>query len=350
MDSGEIDWQNVKRILVIKLRSIGDTVLSTPSLIALRRFVPNAQIDILLEDWVAPLLDGFDAVDNVIIAGPGSAERLKTAWKLCRGRYDVAFNLHGGTTATFFAAASRAKHRIGYADYQYSFLYNHLLSTASDFWGTEFTHSAEQQLALLGLVGVPVEDRPKSKLVVNEVAMEKVGTTFASGWFNAGNFALFHPSSMFFTKQWATENFSRTAEFLAEKGLHTVAIASKNENKVLEELKKLSKVPITTFDDLSLPEITALASKARLFVGNDSGIAHIAAAVNTPSVVIFGSSNRNHWRPWTDAPNEIVFEEFPCQPCPGYECKEFGEPRCILSVKRESVFAAIERVLSAANS
>jgi len=341
----EIDWLKVKRVLVVKLRSIGDTVLATPSLIALRRFIPNAQIDILLEGWVAPLLDGFDAVDNVIKVGKGSAERLKVALELRRRKYDVAFNLHGGTTATFFTAASRAEHRVGYADYQYAFLYNHLLSSASDFWQTEFTHSAEQQLALLGFVGVPVEDRPKSRLAVTETAAEQVRTACVSGWYDDGNFALLHPSSAFATKQWPTENFARTAEYLAEKGLHTIAIASKNERKVLEDLKRESKVPVTTFDDLTLPEIIALASKARLFVGNDSGIAHIAAAVQTPTVVIFGSSNRNHWRPWTDAPNEIVFEEFACQPCPGYECKEFGEPRCILSVKPGAVFDAIERVL-----
>jgi ADP-heptose:LPS heptosyltransferase len=85
---------------------------------------------------------------------------------------------------------------------------------------------------------------------------------------------------------------------------------------------------------------------AELVVGTDSGIAHIAAAVGRPSVVIFGSSNREHWRPWTDAPNEIVFVEFDCQPCPGYECKEFGEARCIQSVPVRSVEAAIERVLA----
>ena len=107
-----------------------------------------------------------------------------------------------------------------------------------------------------------------------------------------------------------------------------------------------SRAPITAFDDLSLPEITALASRSSIFVGNDSGIAHIAAAVNTPSVVVFGSSNRDNWRPWTDAPNEIVFEPFPCQPCPGYVCKEFGEPRCILSVRPEQVFEAIDKVLA----
>lgn len=346
----DISWSGVKRILVVKIRSIGDTVLSTPSLVALRRFLPEAQIDILLEDWVAPLLDGFDSVDNVISVGKGSTERLKVALELRRRKYDVAFNLHGGTTATFFAAASRAKHRVGYADYQYPFLYNHLLSSASDFWQTEFTHSAEQQLALLGFVGVPVEDRPKSRLVITDAAAEKVRAACVSGWYEAGNFALLHPSSAFTTKQWPTENFARIAEYLAEKGLHTVAVASKNERKVLEGLKRESAVPVTTFDDLALPEITALASMASLFVGNDSGIAHIAAAVSTPSVVVFGSSNRNHWRPWTDSPHEIVFEPLPCQPCPGYTCAEFGEPKCILSVTPDAVFAAVERVLSPTNS
>ena len=99
-------------------------------------------------------------------------------------------------------------------------------------------------------------------------------------------------------------------------------------------------------DDLDLVRNqSALATRAKIFVGNDSGIAHIAAAVKTPSVVIFGSSNRNHWRPWTDAPNEIVYEEFACQPCAGYVCEEFGEPKCILSVKTENVIEAIENVL-----
>ncbi len=344
----EIDWNTVKRVLVVKLRSIGDTVLSTPSLIALRRFLPGVQIDILLEDWIAPLLTGHDAVDNVISVGKGSGERLRVAFELRRRKYDVAFNLHGGTTATFFTAASRAAHRVGYADYQYAFLYTHLLSSASDFWNTEFTHSAEQQLALLGFVGVPVDDGPKTILRISEDAAARARTACESGRHDAGTFALLHPSSLFATKQWPTENFARIAEFLAKHGIRTLAIASKNEKKVLEELRREAKVPVTTFDDLTLPEIAALAAEAKLFVGNDSGIAHIAAAVGTPSVVIFGSSNRNHWRPWTDASNEIVFEEFACQPCAGYECKEYGEPRCILSVQTSAVEAAIERVIEKA--
>ncbi|MBK9528292.1 MAG: glycosyltransferase family 9 protein [Acidobacteria bacterium] len=347
MTANEIDWPNVRRVLVVKLRSIGDTVLSTPSLIALRRFLPDAQIDILLEDWVAPVLDGFDAVDNVISVGKGSSERLKTAWKLRGQKYDVAINLHGGTTATMFVRASGAPHRIGYSYYQYPFLYNYLLSSAADFWKREKTHSAEQQLALIGFVGVPVDSLPKTRLAANERSIETIRERHPKFETSDLKFTLLHPSTAFFTKQWPTENFARTAEFLAERGFQAVAVGSKSESKVLDDLKSLSMVPVTTFDDLTLPEITVLASKAKVFVGNDSGIAHIAAAVGTPSVVVFGSSNRDHWRPWTDAPNEIVFEPFACQPCPGYECKEFGDSRCIRDIPPSAVFTALERVLSA---
>jgi len=337
-----VDWTSVRRVLVIRLRSIGDTVLATPSLIALRRFLPDARIDILLEDWVAPLLDGFDAVDNVITVGPGLSDRIRAAGEIRRNRYDIAFNLHGGTTATFLTYATGARNRVGYSHYSYSFLYNHILSSSADYWQKEHTHSAEQQLALLGFVGVPVKDQPKTRLAVTSEAAALLAEKFRP----AKPYALFHPASLFFTKEWAPENFARVAEFLAERGTETVAVAAKNEREVLLKLQEASNVPITIFDDLSLPEITALASRACLFVGNDSGIAHIAAAVAAPAVVIFGSSNRDHWHPWTDSPSEIVFHPLKCQPCPGYECKEFGEPKCILSVTPDQVFGAIERVLA----
>jgi len=337
-----IEWSSVRRVLVVRLRSIGDTVLATPSLIALRRFLPDAKIDVLLEDWVAPVLDGFEAVDRVVPIGKGTLERFKTARALCKTRYDVVFDLHGGTTASLIVRATGARHRVGYSHYRYSSLYTELLSSSADFWKQAVTHSAEQQLALAGFAGVPVEDRPRTSLAVTDAALSSIENRLN---IENSSFALLHPSAAFATKQWPAENFARVSEYLAARGIKRVAIAAKHERAVLDRLTAASRVPVLTFDDLTLPEITALASKAKLFIGNDSGIAHIAAAVNTPSVVIFGSSNRDHWRPWTDAPNEIVFHPFDCQPCPGYECKVFGEPRCILSVPPENVIAAIDRLL-----
>ncbi|MEO5858691.1 MAG: glycosyltransferase family 9 protein [Pyrinomonadaceae bacterium] len=345
-----IDWTLVQRVLVIRLRSIGDTVLSTPSLLALRRFLPNAQIDILLEDWVEPLLEGSELVDNVLSIGKGSMSRVSTALELRRNKYDIVFNLHGGTTSTFLTRFSSARYRIGYKNYQYSSLYTDLLSSSSDFWEVEKTHSAEQQLALLGFAGVPVSDRPRSLLRVSREASDQIDKLLSQRGIGDEQFALIHPSTAFVTKQWASENFARIAEYLAACGIKRVAVATKAEIQTLNKVVNASRVPIIAFDDLTLPQITALAYKAVLFIGSDSGIAHIAAAVGTPTVVIFGSSNRDHWRPWTDASNEIVFEKFDCQPCPGYRCEMYGEPRCIQSVSTESVIAAIDRVLKKAST
>ena len=349
MRNGAIDWRGVQRVLVVRLRSIGDTVLSTPSLIELKRFLPDARVDILLEDWVAPVLDGFAAVDDVISVGSSNSARFTTARRLRSKKYDVAINLHGGTTATFFTFASGARYRIGFRNYQYAFFHNILVGSPAEYWGRPRVHSVEQQLALLGSVGVPVRKDVRTSLAITAGAVEsleqKVSAKSAQSLSQLAPFALVHPAAAFATKQWSFENFARTVEFLRLKGLSAVAIAARDERGILDELHAGTEVPLLMFDDLTLPEITALASKARLFVGNDSGIAHIAAAVGTPSVVVFGSSNRDHWRPWTDAPNEIVFNEFSCQPCPGHECREFGEPRCILGVTTSQVFEAIERVV-----
>jgi lipopolysaccharide heptosyltransferase II len=341
------DWTQVRRVLVVRLRSIGDTVLATPSLAALRRFLPEARIDLLLEDWVAPLLAGFDAVDEIITVAPGSTSaRLRVARRLRAARYDVAYNLHGGTTATLLVRASGARQRVGYAAYQYGFLYNHLAPPAAELWQQTQTHSAEQQLALLGWTGVPVSDRPPARLCVTPAADASVRAKLrAAGLDEPQPFCLIHPAAAFDSKQWATENFARVVEHLAARGFAAVAVAAPKERAVLARLHELTTVPLITSTDLTLPELVALAARAHLFVGNDSGVAHIAAAVRTPVVVIFGSSNVAHWRPWTHAPAAVVREEMPCAPCPGYTCAEFGAAQCIRRVTVERVIAAIAAVL-----
>src|ERR1043165_7253126 len=158
------DWSSVRKVLVIRLRSIGDTVLMTPSLVALRRFLPHAKIHVLLEDWVAPLLDGSNLIDRVISIPPhGNAARARLARELHRSNYDVVYNLHGGTTATFLARATGAKHRVGFTTYQYSRLHNHAAPSPLEIWQRPTLHSAEQQLALIGWTGVPVTDRPPDR-------------------------------------------------------------------------------------------------------------------------------------------------------------------------------------------
>ena len=339
------DWSSVRKVLVIRLRSIGDTVLTTPSLFALRRFLPHAKIHILLEDWVAPLLDGSPLVDQIIsIPRHGNSARARVARELHRTSYDVVYNLHGGTTATFLTRASGATHRVGYGHYQYARLHNHVAPSSQNIWSRPTLHSVEQQLALIGWTGVPVSDRPGTQLAVSEKAAAAISSRLAAQVTAAEPIALIHPAAALETKRWPSENFARIVEAVAERGMCPVVIVSANEKQVLQSVGAQTSTPMISFDNLSLPEVTALAARARLFVGNDSGIAHIAGAVNTPCVVIFGSSNVAHWRPWTTNKNEVVREELPCQPCHGYFCSEFEKPKCILSVPVERVVAAIDRI------
>jgi predicted lipopolysaccharide heptosyltransferase III len=326
------DWGTTRRILLVRLRSIGDAVLTTPTITALRRFLPDAQIDILLEDWVAPVLEGFPGLDNIITFSPGNIfGRFKTIRKLRRNNYDVIYNLHGGTTSTFLTWLAGAKHKVGFGHYRYGFLYDHLSIPALDFWQSADLHSAEQQLALIGWTGVPVSDRPRTSLTVSAAADKTIAEKLKNAGVTEGApLALFHPAAAFSSKQWAAEKFVRVAEYLSAKGFALVAVAAADEESVLRALREAANAGISTFSDLSLPEITALAARSSLFVGNDSGIAHIAAAVDTKCVVIFGSSNIVHWRPYTGAPNEVVSAE--------------GK---IENVTVEAVIAAIEKILNA---
>jgi predicted lipopolysaccharide heptosyltransferase III len=339
------DWSQVRKVLLVRLRSIGDTVLATSAVNALRRFLPDAQIDILVEDWVAPVLAEHPGLSRVIRLERNSlAARARIAREIRVSGYEVVYNLHGGTTATFLTRASGARHRVGYGSYQYAKLHNHQAPSASFLWGQEKTHSVEQQLALLGWTGVPVTDRPATQLAIPESAAFVIEERLRDAKLEGKRLALIHPAAAFATKQWAPENFARVIEHLERAGFSSVAIVGPGQDKVLDELQNNCSAPITTFN-LSLPEVSALASRAKLFVGNDSGIAHMAAAVGTPSVVIFGSSNIAHWRPWSRAESEVVFEEMPCQPCHGYFCEQFEQPECILRVPVNRVVAAIERVL-----
>ena len=303
------------------------------------------QVDVLVEDWVAPVLNAHPQIDNVVVLErSGFIARARVARELRAANYDVVYNLHGGTTATFLTRATGARHRVGFKTYQYAQLHNHQAPSPLLLWGQQKTHSVEQQLALLGWTGVPVTDRPRTTLGIAPNAGASINQRLAEVGLADRKIALIHPAAAFATKQWSTENFARVVEHLAERGYAPIAVAAPHEQAILETLVESTSVPVLTLE-LSLPEVTALAARAQVFVGNDSGIAHIAAAVGTRSVVIFGSSNVAHWRPWNSSPAEVVYEQMACQPCHGYFCEKFAQPECILRVPVTRVTAAIDRVL-----
>src|SRR4029079_18489068 len=144
--------------------------------------------------------------------------RARAAHEIRSGHYDVVYNLHGGTTATFLTRATGARHRVGLKTYQYAQLHNHQAPSPLLLWGQQKTHSVEQQLALLGWTGVPVTDRPRTVLGIAPQAAENINQRLAAIGLADRKIALIHPAAAFATKQWAVENFARVVEYVAERG------------------------------------------------------------------------------------------------------------------------------------
>jgi predicted lipopolysaccharide heptosyltransferase III len=341
-----------QNILLVRLRSIGDTALMTPALSALKAWNPNARITVVTEPLSAPVLEAHPLVDELIVT-PRTGKGLKDALaraalirRLRRRQFDAAFNMHGGTTAAWIMRLSGARRRVGYPLPNTKFLLTDPAPAPQEIWGKPDIHCVEQQLGLLKFVGVPVAEVPRTSLAVAPPARARVRERLHREGV-ASDYAVVHPAAAFATKRWEAERFAEILARLAARGLHPVVVTAAPERAVAEAVRRALAANVTAafITDFSLAECMALIADCRLFVGNDSGPAHIAAGFARPLTVIFGSSNDVVWRPWTAAPHRVVRRRLPCVPCPGYVCHAFAEPECIKQVTVGEVEAAIDAVL-----
>ena len=322
-------------VAVIRLRSLGDTVLTTPALALLKRARPDLRIAMAVERPFDALLKGNPDIWRVLpmpakAGGRGLFGALRQIRKL---RPELCLNLHGGATSAWLTALSGARIRAGFGHFHFRFLYNVGIPRAQQVLRRGFddpVHTAEHHASAVFHLGAPVSDIPRAVLRAEPSPRDRP-------------YAVVHVTASYFTKQWATERFRRMGAFLRRAhGLESIMIAGPGEGSVLAELGDF-----TCLDGLSIDDLKSLLAGAELFVGNDSGPAHVAAAFGVPCVVIFGSSDSGVWGPWKTR-RVIVETPWDCKPCPGDRCYAFDEPRCILSVEVASVEAAIAKLLAGA--
>jgi ADP-heptose:LPS heptosyltransferase len=322
--------------VVIRLRSLGDTVLTTPALALLKQARPDLRIVLVVERPFDELLAGNPDVSRVlsISRSAGLSEKAGLLRQIRSEKPQLCLNLHGGSTSAWLTALSGARFRAGFRHYRSQFAYNERIPRAQEILnrGTnDPVHTAEHLASAVFHLGAPVAEIPRAKLHAKPVDPPlEIRRPYA----------VLHVTAAYFTKQWAAERFRKVAEFLRGRELEPVILAGPGEESALDEFPG-----IPGFAGRPLAWVQSVIAGAGLFVGNDSGPAHIAAAFGVPAVVIFGSSNSQVWRPWK-APHEVVETAWDCKPCPGDRCYAFDEPRCILSVETAAVCAAIERLLA----
>ncbi len=298
----------MRRVLLIRLRSIGDTVLMTPCLAALKAFRPDIEIAVLMEPLSAPVLEDHPLVDKLFVSEKYLASRMRFIAKPRRERFDVAFNMHGGATATIIARLAGARHSVGYRGHRHSWMLSHRAPSPDVILGRARIHSVEQQLALLHWTGVPwPASRPQLSLTISDEAQASVRKRLMMIKAPQSGFAAIAPAAAMESKRWTTGGFAAVADHLSERwNLPGIIIAGPGQESVAQKVSEAARSHPHVIGGLSLKELMALIEMAQLFVGNDSGPMHIAAALRRPVVVVFGSSNATVWHPWTDAPYRVV--------------------------------------------
>jgi ADP-heptose:LPS heptosyltransferase len=261
------------RAAVIRLRSLGDCVLTTPALDILKRARPDLEIAVVVEDRFRSVFEGNPDVACIL---PPSLRELR-AWKpvLC-------LNLHGGTRSARLTALCGARIRAGFEHFPNQFLYNLRIPKAQQILGTaRKVHTAEHLASAAFHLGAPLTAIPRAKL-------------FARAADVPAPLTVIHPFAAEPAKTWPHANFLKIAAQLP----HVVFIGGPADDfTAFRQYPTLSGAP--------LDEIKSLLARAPLFIGNDSGPAHMAAAFGIPSVVLFAASDPVIWGPWK-TPAEVL--------------------------------------------
>lgn len=265
------------RILVIRLRSLGDCVLTTPALDLLKRFRPDLAVAVAVEDRFRAVFEANPDIYEILPPSLGAVRRW--APRLC-------LNLHGGTRSAWMTALSGARRRAGFGHFRMQAVYNVRIPRAQQILGQERkVHTAEHLASAMFYLGVPVSEVPRAKLVAARAGV-------------AANTAVIHAVASAPEKAWPAERFAEAAERLRASGFDPVFIgAAADDLSPFHAFRTLAGAP--------LGEVKSLLAGAAVFLGNDSGPAHMASALGVPAVVIFGASDPAIWGPWR-ATAEVV--------------------------------------------
>ena len=342
-----LDWSRVKRVLLVRLRSIGDTVLMTPCLQALKDWQPAVEISVVTEPAAAPVLEGHSLVDQLFVTTKALTSRISLTARLRSKGFDLAFNLHGGSTAMFMTAMSGAKHTFGFRGQQGSWLLSERAPAPDVLLGRKRIHSVEQQLALLSCAGVPAPQQPRLSLAISSDAgasarTKLIGAGLSVASLTSGRFAIIAPGAAFESKRWGAREFASVIDHLNSRWqLESIIIAGPGQEHLAGEVASFSNSNPRVLSKASLAELKAVVGIfGRVFVGNDSGPMHIAAALGCPVVAVFGSSNPDVWHPWTGAAYRVLGGE--------RGTADSNVRGSIATVREHEVIAAVDEVIESA--
>jgi lipopolysaccharide heptosyltransferase II len=340
-----LDPSQIKKILLIRLRRIGDVIMTTPSITALRMAFPETFISYIVEEPYRELVEGNPSLDKVIVLK--KKQRIKDFFKLSRQirkeNYDVVLDFHGGPRAFLITLLSGAKLKLGYRIKYKHFIYDIKLPRAAK---SGHIHSVENHLNLIKALGVNVESIPPLYIPqAGKDEFEKIEKFIKENWLEGKKIITIHISAGNEFRNWGADNIVKLSGLLGQlPGIQIVLIGASEDKRAEEEILEKSRIrPLSLVGKLNLREVRELISRSALFVGPDSGPMHVAASTPTPIVALFGPNLSAYFSPW-QAKSLLIEKDFDCRPCKQRRCiyKDF---RCLRSITPEEVYQACFRFL-----
>ena len=345
-----VPLEECARALVIKLRHHGDVLLAAPVLGALKAHAPRLEIDALVYDDTAPMLEGHPALSRLHLVGrkwreKGFFERLflekELFQNLKKRSYDLIVHLSEQPRGAWLARTLGARYSVAPK-----------MPDRGSFWRKSFTHlypiagrrhQVEVNLDALRRIGLqPTRQEKRVAFVPGSEAEAKVEQLVQQPFIHV------HPASRWRFKCWPAAKNAELIDRFAAEGYNVVLTAAPDQEElsfVDQILSKAKTKPLNLAGRLSIKELGAVAARAQLFVGVDSMPMHLAAAMGTPTVALFGPSGEAQWGPW-NADSRVVSTTHSCRPCGLDGCGGGKVSDCLTTLPVDAVHAAARELLA----
>jgi lipopolysaccharide heptosyltransferase II len=353
------------RILLVRLRQIGDVVFTTPAIHALRQRFPDAHLSYLVEPAAAPIVSGNPHLNRVIVAprAPGVRgllDDLALGRRLRAERYDLAIDFHGGPRASLLTWLSGAPERLGYAVAGRAWMYTRRIARPR---ALRPRHSVENQWDLLEPLGVAPPDRTAFPVAMaaDATADAAVAGRLARAGVAAGDrLVVIHVSAGNPFRRWPAAHFVELAGSLAaaDPRRRILITSGPSEHDAAGRVIAAAQArlgggrrdQVLSCGEFSLAELRGLLDRASLYIGGDSGPLHVAATTGVPIVGLYGPTLPIRSAPWRAGrwiTESVDAGDLPCRPCDQRVC-EPGDFRCLTAIGPAQVVEAAERALGRA--
>lgn len=334
------------RLLIIKFSSLGDLILSTAAIKAIRQhFKQGYKISMITDESCRDLLLNCPYIDELIVCDLKGKDKglrglLKVARKIRKRNFDLVIDLQNNRNSHILSALSLALDRYGYNNKKFGFLLNHTLREDKAPIGP-----VEHQFRVLKLLGIEARE-PRLELWPTQADQDYVDGLLANQWLSPNQKLVglnISASQRWQSKNWPLENIAKLCDELSRKELRVVLTGTENDAAAVEKLINLAKEAklINACGKTTINQLACLIRRCSVYISSDSAPLHLAASQDVPLVAIFGPTDfRRHMPP---AKKYIILrKELKCSPCYKPECKTV---KCLKQIKPEEVLDAVEKLL-----